>query len=132
MAKTNIETENNAINLIGNGTHIKGDITSNSDIRIDGSLAGNLSTKGKVVIGTSGQVKGEVICKNADIEGKVEGKVSVNELLTLKATSLIQGDIITKKLAIEPGAKFTGSCNMADTVSAPATSTPPASEEKSK
>ena len=130
MAK-NIEVENNAINLIGNGTSINGDITSNGDIRIDGSLKGNLSTKGKVVIGSSGNVKGEVHCKNADIEGKVEGKVDVSELLTLKSASLIQGDIITKKLAIEPGAKFTGNCNMTAETQASGISTL-GSEEKSK
>jgi cytoskeletal protein CcmA (bactofilin family) len=55
---------------------------------------------------------GEVICKNCEVEGKVEGKLSVSELLTLKATSVITGDIIAKRLAIEPGAKFTGNCQM--------------------
>ena len=51
MAKFN-EPDNTTINLISNGTDITGDIKSNGDIRIDGSLTGNLNTKGKVVIGT--------------------------------------------------------------------------------
>jgi cytoskeletal protein CcmA (bactofilin family) len=111
MAKY-IETENNAINLLGVGTEISGDINSNGDIRIDGSLIGNLKTKGKVVVGETGSVKGEIVCKNSDIEGKIEGKVMVSELLSLKATSTIFGDIKAKRLAIEPGARFTGNCNM--------------------
>ncbi len=118
MAKYN-EPDNNAINLIGVGTSITGDVESTGDIRIDGSLNGNIRTKGKVVVGTTGNVKGEIICKNADVEGKIEGKVTVHELLTLKSTSLIQGDIIAKKLAIEPGAKFTGSCQMSENVTPP-------------
>jgi cytoskeletal protein CcmA (bactofilin family) len=111
MAKIT-EPENNAINLIGAGTNIKGDVESSGDIRIDGTLRGNLRTKGKVVIGTSGFVKGEVHCKNSDVEGKIEGKINVLELLSLKAPSVILGDISAKRLAIEPGAKFTGNCNM--------------------
>ena len=106
------EIENNAINLIGVGTEIKGDVSSNGDIRIDGILQGNLKTKGKVVIGETGSVKGEIKCKNSDVEGSIEGKIHVSELLSLKATSNLNGDIIARKLAIEPGSKFTGNCKM--------------------
>ncbi len=106
------EIENNAINLIGVGTEIRGDISSNGDIRIDGILQGNLKTKGKVVIGETGSVKGEIKCKNSDVEGSIEGKIHVSELLSLKATSNLNGDIIARKLAIEPGSKFTGNCKM--------------------
>ena len=127
MAK-NIEMETPQVNRIENGTSIIGDIKSNGDIRIDGSVKGNLNFKGRVIIGATGQITGEIYCKNADIEGKIEGKINVGELLTLKASSLIQGDIVTKKIAIEPGAKFTGNCNMTDATS----STQTVSEEKSK
>jgi len=111
MAKI-AETENNVINQIGVGTEITGDVSTNGDIRFDGLLTGNLKTKGKVVIGETGAVKGEINCKNSVVEGKVEGKISVGELLTLKATSSLTGDIVTRRLAIEPGAKFSGNCMM--------------------
>jgi cytoskeletal protein CcmA (bactofilin family) len=114
MAKYN-ETENTTINLISNGTEITGDIRSNGDIRIDGSLTGNLSTKGKVVIGPTGRVNGEVVCKNSEVSGIIEGKIIVGQLLNLKISSKILGDIVTAKLAIEPGARFSGTCNMSDT-----------------
>jgi cytoskeletal protein CcmA (bactofilin family) len=114
MAKYN-ETDNTTINLISNGTDITGDIKSNGDIRIDGSLTGNLSTKGKVVLGPTGNIKGEIICKNSEVSGIIEGKIIVGQLLNLKASSKILGDIVTSKLAIEPGARFTGNCNMRDT-----------------
>jgi cytoskeletal protein CcmA (bactofilin family) len=114
MAKYN-ETDNTTINLISNGTDITGDIKSNGDIRIDGTLAGNLNTKGKVVIGPTGKITGEVICKNSEVSGIVEGKITVGQLLNLKASSKILGDIVTSKLSIEPGAKFSGSCKMSDT-----------------
>jgi len=114
MAKVNNETDNSNINLISNGTEISGDIKSQGDIRIDGSLIGNLVTKGKVVIGNTGKVKGEVMCKNSEVSGGLEGKINVSELLTLKISCRINGDIITNKLSIEPGASFTGNCNMSD------------------
>ena len=113
MGKLN-ETDNTTINLISNGTEITGDIKSNGDIRIDGSLTGNLSTKGKVVIGQTGKVNGEVYCKNSEVSGSIEGKISVGQLLNLKASSKIIGDIITFKLSIEPGAKFSGNCKMSE------------------
>jgi cytoskeletal protein CcmA (bactofilin family) len=113
MAKNN-ETEPAAINLISLGTDITGDVKSNGDIRIDGSMTGNLTTKGKVVIGPTGKVSGEVFCKNSEVSGIVEGKISVSQLLNLKASSKILGDISTSKLSIEPGAKFTGNCKMSE------------------
>jgi cytoskeletal protein CcmA (bactofilin family) len=113
MAKYN-ETESPSVNLISNGTEITGDIKSNGDIRIDGSLTGNLNIKGKVVIGPTGKVSGEVICKNSEVSGLIEGKITVDQLLNLKASSKIVGDISTSKLSIEPGAKFTGNCKMSD------------------
>lgn len=113
MAKFN-ETDNTTINLISNGTDIIGDIKSNGDIRIDGSLKGNLSTKGKVVIGPTGKINGEIICKNSEVSGIIEGKITVGQLLNLKASSKILGDIATSKLSIEPGAIFSGTCKMSE------------------
>ena len=113
MAK-NDETETATINLISNGTEITGDIKSNGDIRIDGILTGSLNTKGKVVIGPTGKVNGEVICKNSEVSGIIEGKITVSQLLNLKASSKITGDIETLKLSIEPGSNFTGNCKMSD------------------
>ncbi|HUX53729.1 MAG TPA: polymer-forming cytoskeletal protein [Williamwhitmania sp.] len=116
MAKYNeTETISANINLIGGGTEITGDINSNGDLRIDGILTGNITTKGKVVVGETGRIKGEISCKNADVSGSVEGKISVIDLLALKSSSRVIGDITTGKFSVEPGARFTGYCNMTDT-----------------
>ena len=101
-----------AINMIGNGTIINGDIQSKSDIRIDGILKGSVKTEGKLVVGTSGVVEGDVFCSDADISGEIKAKITVSKILSLKSTSKLNGDIITNKLSIEPGAEFTGSCSM--------------------
>ncbi len=114
MGKYNGSDNNVVVNFITAGTEITGDLISNEGIRIEGTLTGNISTKGKLVIGETGKVKGEITCKNAEIFGSIEGKISVAELLSLRKSSRINGDILTNKLAIEPGSKFTGNCNMSD------------------
>lgn len=108
----NYEEEKNNLNIVGSGTNFKGNIDSTGDIRVDGNVNGTLITKGKLVIGPKGKAEGEVNCKNAEISGTIDGKIDVEDLLTLRSTAKIYGDIIVSKLAIEPGAIFTGSCNM--------------------
>ena len=115
MARNN-EIENPVINIIRKGTEIKGEVSCIGDIRIDGILNGKLNSEGKVVVGQSGVIEGDVVCKNADISGTIKASLSVKELLQLKATANIAGDINTNKLSIEPGASFTGSCNMGTVV----------------
>ena len=99
-------------NRIVEATTIHGDINSPSDFRLDGHLIGNFQSKGKIVIGPAGSVKGDIICKNADIEGKFEGKIQVQEILNVKSKSQIIGEVICGKLSVEPGAEFTATCTM--------------------
>lgn len=113
MAKI-YEQESPAINLIGSGTVIKGDIKSNGDIRIDGILNGSVHSKGKLVVGPTGNIEGEIVCQNADLSGVIKAQVTVSELLSIKATAKLTGDVVTNKLAIEPGAVFSGSCSMSN------------------
>jgi cytoskeletal protein CcmA (bactofilin family) len=101
-----------AVNMIGAGTVITGDIQSKGDIRVDGTLKGSVNTSGKVVLGKDGVIEGDVVCMDADISGTIKAKISVAQLLSLKSTAKLNGDIITNKLSIEPGASFTGSCSM--------------------
>jgi cytoskeletal protein CcmA (bactofilin family) len=111
MAKPN-ESISASINLIGAGTVIDGEMKSNGDLRIDGSIFGTVTSKAKVVIGNTGIVEGDITAQNADISGTVKGKVIITDLVFLKSTAKIVGDIVTSKLVVESGAVFTGSCNM--------------------
>ena len=109
--KKNGVTINN-INLLNNTTTIKGDITTESDFRLDGKVDGNIFCGGRLVIGETGSVIGEIKAKNADISGKINGKLFVDELTILRETAVMEGDITTVKITIEPGAIFNGTCNM--------------------
>lgn len=111
--------ESQARNIISIGTKIKGDIESDGDFRIEGTVVGTVKAKGKIVVGETGNVEGQIFCLNADISGIVKAKLEVSELTSLRATSRFSGDIVTKKISIEPGALFSGSCQMTALTSKP-------------
>ncbi|MDY5969169.1 MAG: polymer-forming cytoskeletal protein [Bacteroidales bacterium] len=115
MSKTDI-IENSPVNTITAGTTIKGNIQASGDFRMDGTLEGDITLNGKLVVGESGLVTGNVVCQNANIIGTVNGNVTVKELLSLYATAKVKGDIMINKLSIEPGAAFSGTCRMLDEV----------------
>ena len=98
--------------IIGAGTVITGNIESQSDIRIDGAVIGNILSKAKIVIGSEGQVQGDIIGQQADISGKVTGKIQAADMLQLREKATVTGDIYAGKLQIEPTATFNGSCHM--------------------
>ena len=99
-------------NRVVEGTTIRGDISSHADFRLDGTLDGNFQSQGKIVIGPTGSVTGDIVCRNADIEGRFEGKIQVVEILNVKAKAHIYGEVICGKLAVEPGAEFSATCVM--------------------
>ena len=124
-----MEVESNSINIITAGTLIKGDLSASGDFRLDGTLEGNIQLNGKLVVGDSGIVNGNVLCVNANIIGTVNGNLSVKELLSLNATARVKGDILINKLSIEPGAVFTGKCRMLDEVRQQQENATPEAEE---
>lgn len=99
-------------NVIGKNTKITGEIVSEGDFRIDGTIEGNIVTNGRVIIGGSGFVNGKVECTNADVEGKFSGELLVANTLTVKSSANINGDVVIGKLSVEPGAAFNATCAM--------------------
>ncbi len=101
-------------NALTSGSKVIGTIIADSDIRIDGQVDGDLQCTGKVVIGTSGFLKGTLTCQNAEIHGKIEGNTTVSDTLSLRSTSNISGEVKTRTLIVEPGAIFNGTCAMGE------------------
>ncbi|MEX0968753.1 MAG: polymer-forming cytoskeletal protein [Bacteroidia bacterium] len=102
------------INLIGSGTSIEGEVKTDSDIRIDGTVKGNIHSQAKVVIGENGNIHGDIHCQEADIHGNISGNIFAAQLLHLKAPAKVRGDMHTKKLVVEAGAEFNGQSHMGD------------------
>jgi cytoskeletal protein CcmA (bactofilin family) len=102
----------NAFNTLALGTVIEGNVKSSSDIRVDGSIYGNLTCDAKVIIGPGGMIEGDVTCASAHIEGKYKGKLIVGDMLNIRENAVITGDIVTQKLIVQAGATFNGTCVM--------------------
>ena len=109
-------TSGNGTTLISAGTTLKGDISSTSDLRIDGTIVGNIHSSAKIVIGTNGIVEGDISGNQADIVGKVSGNIRTKELLQLRGECIVTGNIYAGKLQVEPTATFNGQCHMGGSV----------------
>lgn len=112
---------NGGATLISAGTSLKGDISSNSDLRIDGTIIGNVNSSAKIVIGTNGVVEGNITGNQADIVGKVIGNIRTKDLLQLRGECSVKGNLYAGKLQVEPTALFNGQCNMGAGAVTPAT-----------
>jgi cytoskeletal protein CcmA (bactofilin family) len=99
-------------NVLATGTIIKGTVVSETDIRLDGRIEGDINCKGKIVIGPKGSIVGNIISDNAEILGEVDGSIRIREKLVFKSTSRIKGDIYMQTLEVEPGTQFNGTCTM--------------------
>jgi cytoskeletal protein CcmA (bactofilin family) len=115
--KTDMQPEktssgNGGATLVSAGTTLKGDINSNSDLRFDGTVIGNVSSASKIVIGANGSVEGNISGNQADIVGKVTGNIKTKDLLQLRGDCVVKGNLYASKLQVEPTAIFNGQCHM--------------------
>jgi len=101
-----------ALNSLVQGTEVSGTVTSDSDIRVDGKLSGDLNCASKMIIGPTGSIEGDVQCENALIEGSFKGNLKVRNTLHIKENAKVDGDISTDKLIVDQGAEFNVTCNM--------------------
>lgn len=99
-------------NIIGQGSHLEGNISTTGNLRIEGKITGAIKAEAKVVLSHTAQVEGNIVAHNAEIGGAVKGTIEVVELLVLKSTATVWGDIVAAKLVFEEGASFDGKCKM--------------------
>lgn len=109
-------TSENAVNRIAKGTTFEGVLRSENNVRIDGTFEGELITKGRLVIGNTGRIKGSVSCTHCETEGEMEGIIVVQELFVLKASAKVHGEIQYGQLSVENGAQATGNLHLTSKV----------------
>lgn len=114
MAKDEQQPQVNEVCRLSTGAEIKGDLTTASDIRIDGVLQGDVVTQGKLVLGENAYIKGDIICVSADIYGKVDGNITAADSTSFKSKSTFNGILKTARIAIEIGAVFNATCTIID------------------
>lgn len=101
-------------NIIGASTTVQGTLRSDGNVRISGTVDGDVDVQGRTMVTPGGMVDGQVISTSAEIAGTVRGQVVVRERLVLKASAVVDGDIRTGKLVVEDGATFNGQCRMGE------------------
>lgn len=102
----------NALNIIGKGTIINGNITSGGDMRVEGRILGTVICKAKLVLSPEGYIEGNIDAQQATLAGEVKGTVVARQLLQIMETGKVLGDIVTEKLIVQLGAFFSGNCRM--------------------
>ena len=98
------ENPGNAVNLLCEGTVIVGDIKTKNDIRIDGIIKGKIITSGRLVVGNTAKIEGNIDCCNVDVLGVVLGDIQASGTVSLKSSAKVIGNIVSSVLSIEPGA----------------------------
>ena len=112
MAKSEQNVNVNSVSRISSGTTFKGEIYSPYDIRVDGSFSGQVFSKGKIVLGETSAVEGELACSNVDVWGRVDGNLYVKDTMSLKSGCVVNGGLHVRKLFVELGSTFNGTCRM--------------------
>lgn len=98
--------------VIGKDTVFKGSISSNSGVRIDGKIEGEIITTSDVIIGSTGMAQAQINARNAVVAGRVVGNLNVTEKLELSSTAVVQGDMKVGILSVGEGAVYKGACEM--------------------
>ncbi|MEM6966622.1 MAG: polymer-forming cytoskeletal protein [Bacteroidota bacterium] len=124
-AKQNVKTNGNDSTLSTNngqavtcviaaGTTIEGKFFASENVRLDGIIKGELECKKKVVMGTTGQIEGNIKTVDSAIRGKINGEMKVSGTLHLHETAKIDGSIIARKMVVDSGASYSGDCRVGD------------------
>lgn len=108
----NNERAQHAVNLLCEGTVIAGDIRTGGDIRIDGSVRGNVLTSGRLVVGSTADVEGDIGCRDVDVLGTVRGNIAASGTVVLKSSAHVKGDVSAAVLSVEAGSVLEGNVRM--------------------
>ncbi|WP_292009180.1 polymer-forming cytoskeletal protein [Chryseobacterium sp.] len=112
ILNTSSKATNEAItSIVGEDMHITGDIVSNTSVRIDGKISGNVKADKLIIIGNKAQIKGDLNSKKVIVFGHVQGNLNAEEI-QLKASGVINGDISVNAVEIEIGGRYNGKLMM--------------------
>ena len=101
-----------AQNRVSSGVSIKGDVKFGSELVIDGEVEGNITSDGKLIIGSHATVVGDIQVGFVTIQGAVEGNVMASERCSLEAGATLTGDVAAPRLAVDENASFIGSATI--------------------
>jgi cytoskeletal protein CcmA (bactofilin family) len=98
--------------IISKGVVVRGDLTGDGDLIIEGRVEGQISLKNRLVIANSASVQADIQASELTIDGETSGSIEVASVVAIKASARVAGDIRAPRVAIEDGAVFNGSIEM--------------------
>jgi cytoskeletal protein CcmA (bactofilin family) len=99
--------------MIGSSIVIKGTVTGDEDLLIEGKVEGTIDLNSNVVsVGQSGRVSADINAKIVNIEGEVTGDITGNEMVVISKSGNVRGNIVAPRVTLEDGAIFKGSIDM--------------------
>ena len=115
-----------AVANIGKSISIKGDLTGNEDIVIEGTVDGKVDLPaGQLTIGSNGTVRGEIQAKSVVVVGRVRGNVTGSERIEIQGTGIVEGDVTAPRLVVAEGAAIDGTIQMGKQEASSAPARPP-------
>lgn len=108
-----VETRPADVGHIGKSVVIRGELTGNEDLYLDGEVEGNINLRDhKLVIGPNGKIKATITAREIVVHGRVDGNVNASDRVELKRSANLSGDVATNRIVIEDGAVFKGSIDI--------------------
>ena len=101
--------------IIGNGVKIKGEIMDADEVQIDGQADVTVHTT-NLLVGGTGDLKGNITSDNLDVWGKLEGEIKVNGTLTIQDQGIVSGSVEYQELQIKLGGKIRGDIKSLDKI----------------
>lgn len=100
--------------VVSKGASFEGKFNCKENLRLDGTVDGQVICESRIVMGETGKVIGTVQAKEAVILGSVEGDLFINGALVLKSTARIRGNITAKTMSVDEGAVYNGECKIGE------------------
>jgi cytoskeletal protein CcmA (bactofilin family) len=101
--------------VIAKGTVIEGKFICSENVRLDGSVNGEVRVEKRIVMGDGSTVNGNIFARDAAIKGRIKGDLNVKEALHLMDTAIIEGNISARTMVVDEGARYNGACKIGDT-----------------
>jgi cytoskeletal protein CcmA (bactofilin family) len=117
-AKPNPVPSNGATDLnkggtLSSGVSIKGVVKFQKELLIDGEVDGRIDSQGRLTIGKSARIKGDIKTRSVIVDGNVNGNIMAEERCELRAGCTVNGDIEAPRLVVDEAASFVGSAKIA-------------------
>jgi len=100
--------------LIAKGTTIEGKFRSSDNVRVDGTIKGEVFCDKRLIVGATGWIEGTINTQEATVRGHIKGNLIVQGVLRLESTAKIEGTILAKILEVEEGAQYEGDCKVGE------------------